>query len=680
MRGIAASSQYEASRAGPCNTRHVRGTGRIALAAVGLAAALAAPPASADAGRPALFKVGAASRSLDPPIAVYAGGFGPSPPIRRTHDPLATRAIYISNRRRAVALATADLQGWFAAYQEGPYGISSIRQEAAARISRLGGPKMAARDMIVQATHTHAGPTVEGIWGPVPLRYLKLVHDRTVDALVAAARGARDANLQWATVDAPYLDNINTAQTDSYAGWAQDGQLSVLRAVTPRTRRTIATFANVPAHGDIVNGAGLKTLSADYFGFARATLQKELGGVAIVGPATLGREESPIQTKGIANSRWYSCTVSDLVSRGLSRARWITSDTIRSTESLLEIPGTNAALLALVTAWHLPPARRQQLLDTGGIYPIDRSDRPPYLTGAVIGTPLTALRIGRFAYTSQPGEPFPEVRHTIAEATRGADAIAALSKGQDDLGYYYPTFVYPAAFVYNSDHHIYNIAPHAGDEVIQGQLANLGALGFDTHFQPAHPLPTRFEQGLKPGLQALASSATGDAGRDGRYRTTLQAIYDAAAFGGSPMKGKVHWDFGDGTTADTIAESFEAPAGPKGARFVHAYPGPGRYRVRLTAHSENGDVARWSLTVHAYPKVHLSFASKRVDRSTYRLTARVRGGQGSTLAYVWRFPGGGVAYGRTVTHRFAAGQRRAATLAVADGAGCGVVKRTRDVG
>ena len=305
-----------------------------------------AGPAAADAAGPALFQAGAATRSLDPPIAVYAGGFGPSPPIKRVHDPMATRAMYVSNGHRAVAFAVADLQGWFAAYQEGPYGITSIRQEAAKRITALGGPTVAASDIIVEATHTHAGATVEGIWGPVPLRYLRLVHDRTVAALVAAARAAGPAHLQWSTIDAPYLDNINTAQTDSYAGWSQDGQVSILRAVARRSGRTIATFANVPAHGDIVNGADLKLLSADYFGFSRATLERRLGGVAIVGPGTLGREESPIQTNGLADSQWYSCTVSDLLARALARARWVTSRTIRSTESMLEIPGTNAASAA----------------------------------------------------------------------------------------------------------------------------------------------------------------------------------------------------------------------------------------------------------------------------------------------------------------------------------------------
>jgi hypothetical protein len=640
-----------------------------ALAAALLACAGAAVPASA--ATPATFRVGAATSSLAPPVPVYSGGFGKSPPIQRVNDPVESRAIYVSNGRHGVAMATVDAQGFFAAYQEGPYGITSIREEAAARISKLGGPRASAADIIVQATHSHAAPTLEGIWGPVPLAYLRLVHDRTVDAIVAAARRARTAWLQWANVDAPYLDNINTAQTDSYAGWSQDGQITVLRAVSPRTKATIATFANVPAHADIVNGAKLKTLSADYFGFARATLERRFGGTAIVGPATLGREESPVQTMGIANSSWYSCVVSDLVARGFEHARWVTDSTVRSSQSFLRVAGTNAALLGLVAAWHLPDEQKQQLLDTSGLYPIDRQDTPPYLTGNVLGTPLTALRIGGLVYTSQPGEPFPEIRYTIANAVQGPDAVVALSKGQDDLGYYYPAFVYPAAFVYNSDHHIYNVAPTAGDQIIQGQVANIAALGFGSHFDVARPLPANYEQALHPGLQALASPGAGDAGPAGTLPVTLQAIYAPPVSGGAGLAGKVHWDFGDGTQANTdavVGPSASADSGPTDARFVHSFR-PGRYVVRLSANTTNGETARWELVVRVYPRLRPRIKAVRKGQRV-RFRALARGGSGHVVSWRWRFRGGGEAAGTSVRHVFRRRVRPRATLTVADSAGC----------
>src|SRR3954454_725080 len=227
---------------------------------MGLFLALAAPAAAAP--QPAPFRVGGAVANIDPPpgVTVASGGFGMSPPLtaKNVHDPLEVRAIYVSNGKKAVAMATVDAQAMFAAYQESTNGITDAREQAAAKI----GGGMAAGDVIVQSTHSHAAPTLEGIWGPLPPAYLKLVHDRIVQALADAAKAARPASLQWGSVDAPYLDNIDVAQTDSYSGWVQDGQLSVLRAVDPTDGRTIASLTDVPMHGDIVNGAGLHLLSA----------------------------------------------------------------------------------------------------------------------------------------------------------------------------------------------------------------------------------------------------------------------------------------------------------------------------------------------------------------------------------------------------------------------------------
>src|SRR5438093_8741887 len=54
------------------------------------------------------FRVGAAVESLRPPVPVYSGGFGASPPITKIHDPLQVRALYVSDGKHAVAFAVVD--------------------------------------------------------------------------------------------------------------------------------------------------------------------------------------------------------------------------------------------------------------------------------------------------------------------------------------------------------------------------------------------------------------------------------------------------------------------------------------------------------------------------------------------------------------------------------------------
>jgi hypothetical protein len=527
---------------------------------------------------------------------------------------------------------------------------------------------MTQADVIVQATHSHAAPTLEGIWGPVPPRYLKLVHDQVVAAVTAAARSARPAHLQFGTVDDHDIAAVNLNQ-DNYQGWVNDPQLSVLRAVDVHDGSTIGVFASVPTHGAHIQGDEEKTLSADYFGSVRAALDRRLGGVSVVGPASLGRLESPVETTGAANMEWLAGVVTNDVTEALAGARWVTAPRIASAESLVQIPATNAALLALNDAWALPDDVKQQEADQSGIYPIDRANAAPYRQGNVLGTYLTALRIGDVGFLSMPGEPFPEVRFAIARAT-DAKTVVALSKGQDDFGYFYPSFVYPFPQVYNSDHAIFNVAPQAGDQIVAQQVANLGSTGFGTSTPLSEPLPNDYAQKLRPGLQALASPPTGAAGANGRFTTTLQAIYMPASLADAPLDGQVHWNFGDGTQGDTGYLSVGQDLGQTGQgehgrpRFTHSFA-PGTYRVTASGHDTSGNAVAWVVTVRVYPRLRVA-ARCHVPRGggAALLSASASGGRGAVLRWHWRFGGGGSGEGAHVRHRFAAKRRNASVTAL----------------
>ncbi|HVS68834.1 MAG TPA: hypothetical protein VHE56_09805 [Mycobacteriales bacterium] len=542
--------------------------GRIAVVLVAAllasagAAAGAAPRGDGLHPSPALLRVGAAVIGIDPKVTVYSGGFGASPPIKPGSvigPPLTVRAMYISNGRHAVELALVDAQAEFAAYQEGPqYGITAARTAAAAAINaKHDGPRMSGADIIIQATHSHSAPTLEGLWGPVPTPYLREVTRVERNALVEAAARARPAYLRFGTADGSALDLVNAAQYDGFPGWADDPLLTVLQAVSPTTGATIATYATVPAHGDIVNGARIRHLTTDYFGLVHQALQRQLGGISIVAPGTLGREETPVQATDIAEDHVFAANVLNLVDQALARARWVTSSRLAATERMVQIPGTGAALLALVAANHLPVQQKQQVQNALE-YPIDRADTPPYQTGANVGTWLTGLRVGNIAYLSMPGEPFPEVRHTLEVAAPGA-TVVALSKGQDDLGYFYPAYVTPFTEVYPSDTLTNSASAVTGDAVIAGQESNLDALGFDTRHRSLAPVTVDPVQVLYAGLQVIGGPFVADAGKNGKATVRLIATYappdlpsattaDGLPVGGFDYKenptGKVHWSFG----------------------------------------------------------------------------------------------------------------------------------------
>jgi len=652
----------------------------VLLAVPGVGVASQAPPA--------LFHVGAAVADISPPagVAVYSGGFGQSPPLTSANETepnntLNARAVYISNGHHAVALVTVDSQGIFAAVQEADQGTSGLgsvgmRIDGAKAITAAhSGPAMTQNDIIVQGTHSHSAPTSMGIWGPVPDVYLKLVHDRVVDALKNAAASAQPAHLEYATIDAPYLDNINTNQTDSYEGWAQDGQVSILRATRPDDGATILTYANVPAHPDIVNGAGSKILTADYFGYVRYALEQELGGVSVVGGATLGREESPVQVGGVDQMRPYGRLVGELLTRALAHnAHAITDDAVASAQTFIYVPVTNPLLAALNYSWLLPGGIQSKECSTAAC-PINRSISPPYAVGAAIGTPVTALRIGSVAYVSLNGEAFPEVRHAIASAVRDAGMIVGLSLGNDQLGYYEPAFAWAFAngeTPYHSDHLEYNVSPVLGDELIQAQVLNLRRVGFVTDpIGVPKPEDNDYAQALHPGVQLLASPFRSDAGLSGTASVPLEAICGNAALQSSlvdvapTITQPVHVDFGDGAAADVACN------GRRTGYFSHEYA-PGTYHVKLTLADDSGDTTTWPPAGHGdyteiivYPGLAVTIDAAPNGDGTVTYLAHVTGGDGTLLAARWTFADGSTAAGASVTRPAASG----AAVTVTDGTG-----------
>ena len=161
----------------PMDERH-----RFLALALALTALLLLPAGALATAKPATFQVGAATKSIAPNAPVFAGGFGRYDALNASqqHDPLQVKAFYVERGGKAVAFAVVDCQAWFAAYQEGPgYGIADARDAAAKAV----GHGLSADGIIVQGTHSHAAPTLEGIWGKVAPQYLKLVHDQTVAAI-----------------------------------------------------------------------------------------------------------------------------------------------------------------------------------------------------------------------------------------------------------------------------------------------------------------------------------------------------------------------------------------------------------------------------------------------------------------------------------------------------------------
>ncbi len=631
---------------------------RNAVWPVFLALALAGSLAPGRA-ETASFSVGFAVRDVSPsgcadcrPEGQFLGGFGYDDPVTVENDPLQVRAMAISNGASTVALAIVDTQGYFSGNQEGPWGSRDAREHAAAALG------IAPADIIISSTHSHAAPTIMGIWGSTDPAYLKYVHDQTVAAVVAAGTPSSMRPAELLAAEADVSDAIISAieQTDGYQGWRVEGRTPVLWARDPATKATLGLYANVPVHADVVNGVGLDLMSADHIGVERDLLDVDLGGTSVIAMGTLGRQEAIVQTDGLAAANRLGTYVANEIERALATAEPITDTTLASSEQYVVVPGTNP-LLAALNYGNAAPGCPCNVpgIDT---WTIDRAITPPFLAGGAFGTWITALRIGDIVYATEPCEAFPEVSTAIRKAFGGAD-VRIIGMAQDQLGYYYPPESYPFTFTNPTDHHIYNASLLLGEINVAAHVLNANALGFDA--TPSHetiefddPLST-----LEAGVQWFPNR-----------RESGDAVFEITAYTSEPA----YTDIPNGVTLDTldtldglgacpttITWSFGGEtSGGCGQIVPHTFAGPGTYEVTASITDDRtGNTITWTGTLIVNEPL---VATVAVSGDT--LTAGVSGGQGTILAAHWTFEDATTADGITVTKPGAAG-----SVQVVDGAG-----------
>jgi len=584
---------------------------------------------------PALFRVGVAVRNITPCVGCpqYLGGFGYGDPVDGSgaspNDPLQVRAMAIANGRHMLLFGIVDTQGYFAGNQEGAWGNRDARLRAAAKIAKLG-YDVTERNIIVSSTHSHAAPTIMGIWGTTDPKYLKQVHDGTVAALVAAASHLRPANLYAAKGDIGTVTISNLTQTDGYQGWRVDGEVPVLWARDPGTGATIGLYANVPTHADIVNGVGHHVLSSDHPGVERRKLDADLGGTSVVAMGTLGRQETIVQVGGQDQADNVGHFVANEIERALGHARPITDPTLAAAEQYVLVPATNPALLALNAGnMAADPAGKATGNPIGthcvpgvDICTIDRAILPPYAAGDSIGTWFTAFRIGDVVYATEPGEAFPEVSTAIRRAF-GAPDVRVIGMAQDQLGYYYPPETVPWTVINNSDHHIYNASLLLGEVNVAAHEANAVLLGFrpsPTHetSQIDHPEALR-----RVGVQFFPIPRE-QAGRtfvfDTRWSASVLGERSMGVLGPGASPTEIAWSFGDGHTEVT-----------HDGLISHTFPGPGAYVVNASVVGPTGS-SGWVQKVIVDPPL-----TAAVSQSGGIVSVSASGGAGANLAAHWSF-------------------------------------------
>jgi len=256
-----------------------------------------APSAAATVTLPS-YLVGAATTDITPATVVNLGGFGlgdgsviPSQVTGRggqagpSSARIRARAIVVDDGKQAVAIADIETQGMFAAYEAGPYGLHDIAETVAHDI-----PGLPLDHIVVASDHTHHGPDTIGAWGGVGTDYLKLIRDRTVQAIETAYADRQFASIRAGQSDASDLvynqactEALNQSKTPSYTGPdvcavpGKDGMVRVVQATAPNGS-TVATLVVFAAHSTTNIGNAIDGDWPQFLGDRLATIY---GGVVL---------------------------------------------------------------------------------------------------------------------------------------------------------------------------------------------------------------------------------------------------------------------------------------------------------------------------------------------------------------------------------------------------------------
>ncbi len=202
-------------------------------------------------------RAGVAVVDITPPVGTPLDGYGGRlDNALGVHDPLHARAIVLDDGSTRVALVVCDLVG------VGAHLVASARELIGQR------PGIPPENVLIAATHTHAGPA--GVRGRGDQPLITMLARTIAGAVLAASLNLQEVNLKYGFTS---VDGISQNRRDP--AWPIDNRLDVLAFDTPDARN-LATLARYSCHPTVMTGDNL-LISADYPGAACATIESVVG-------------------------------------------------------------------------------------------------------------------------------------------------------------------------------------------------------------------------------------------------------------------------------------------------------------------------------------------------------------------------------------------------------------------
>ncbi len=243
-----------------------------------------------------LFKAGAASANITPPLgSSIIGGFRPIP-ATHIHDDLFARCIVLDDGSTKIVIVIADILGI----------PREIADSAKRQITKHTG--IPASHVLLAATHTHSAATPRGpkgvFWPDEISEYGQFLSQRISDGVRRAVNNLESAKIGWGVTAEPSevfnrrwhghdagilanpfggVDRVrmnpprNHPSLDTPAG-PTDPEISFL-SIQATNGRPIALLGNYSLH--YVGGVNAGDISADYFGYFSRYITQKIGAAEV---------------------------------------------------------------------------------------------------------------------------------------------------------------------------------------------------------------------------------------------------------------------------------------------------------------------------------------------------------------------------------------------------------------
>lgn len=282
------------------------------------------------------YQVGVAKTNITPKkhqrAEVCMGGYG-APfekcGLTEVNDRLSSRTLAISDKHTTMIITALDVPGISKAM------IGEIKRRAQRRLG------VAQDHIFIAATHSHAGPDLQGVWGGASDDYERYVVRKVVRSMRRALRNQEPALIYTSTTVAPVENRRGHAVVDD--------SVNILDIVSRHDRERIATLVNMSAHPTIVPPENT-AYSGGYVHYLREAVEDELSGTTIFINGVVGDAQAATnELRGIEVAQQYGELVGERVVEAISHCKRVKGKiSIRSTA--LTHPVTNPLILGGIQA------------------------------------------------------------------------------------------------------------------------------------------------------------------------------------------------------------------------------------------------------------------------------------------------------------------------------------------